>query len=853
MTAWPLHLLEHLKPSASGARRIGSQYPNPHAVSSEARFAGPTEASSADAPDLLTILQTRLQAAALERSVVIADRRPVDLEAPGNQSLSPGHIGATVESALSSAKGADRDVASPSNGMLTPQDDASDSGLVDGLRPSSEDFAGEGKVAVRIDQKKGASKEISHTIRKRQARWINPDKLSSQQIEEGKLAPAKGKNVQRSRRSPGSEAADDGLVVRSLGKQSKSFSLARGSPVDGNLQSDDHLGSGVPSGREHDGTASRDTKLPTGNEERRMGQVEFSSDLAATPVGPSDCTAKRQLDRRRQSHWSASTSSPTSDPAKPLPASLVSTFTLLNNEGSESLPGLIASLGQRDDLDERSWGLLVGQLAAAGNLEAALECHESLVQRGGCISTADALDFIKAIEYRRNTKSLLTALKQFRAARRLTTPIFNAFLVAFNKCGEPRRAVVMFHKLGAAVKVDHSSYHEVLKACQELRLWETAMHLLREMEATETWPDVADYTMGITACARARQWTKALDLLEVMDRVGCPCNTAAINSAINACARVGEWQHALRLLLRMRDLGLAPNVVTWSSLLTACGQGPASSGVVKEVVNSMLSSGCNPNDVTWTAAIDALGRTGDWRAAEACFAKQLDRRRVPRAPSWCALIKAYGGAGEWTRALAAFESMRKAGIAPDTPHWTAVIRAVGSGKAWARTQFGTVKNMHGLVRALYAQMKEAGCPPNEVTYTSLIQIYGRCLHWRAAQAVFHEALHAADRGECAVSVVMFNALAVAYAESGCFRRLWDLVMTDMVHEYGVKPDRFTYTILIKACVKNNKGRILSGQVYRKMQESGVKPDSRTYDWLAQGYEQTGLPDRAWKVLESMGP
>jgi pentatricopeptide repeat protein len=47
----------------------------------------------------------------------------------------------------------------------------------------------------------------------------------------------------------------------------------------------------------------------------------------------------------------------------------------------------------------------------------------------------------------------------------------------------------------------------------------------------------------------------------------------------------------------------------------------------------MLASGCEPNDVTWTAAIDAFGRVGNWRAAEACFAGQLDRRRLPDAVS----------------------------------------------------------------------------------------------------------------------------------------------------------------------------------------------------------------------------
>lgn len=63
------------------------------------------------------------------------------------------------------------------------------------------------------------------------------------------------------------------------------------------------------------------------------------------------------------------------------------------------------------------------------------------------------------------------------------------------------------------------------------------------------------------------------------------------------------------------------------------------------------------------------------------------------------------------------------------------------------------------------------------------------MQWRAAMSVFNEALMAAQRGTCTVTVIMFNALAGAYAESGCFHRLWNLVMTDMEKEYGVNPDR----------------------------------------------------------------
>jgi hypothetical protein len=42
----------------------------------------------------------------------------------------------------------------------------------------------------------------------------------------------------------------------------------------------------------------------------------------------------------------------------------------------------------------------------------------------------------------------------------------------------------MFQKLGPKVAVDHATYHEVLLACQELKLWETAVDLLAEMEKT---------------------------------------------------------------------------------------------------------------------------------------------------------------------------------------------------------------------------------------------------------------------------------------------------------------------------------------------------------------------------------
>lgn len=398
-TAWPLHLLERLSEQTSridGARRLVSQYPNPNAVSSESQSLGSKEASTAGASDLLTILQARLQAAALERSIVTADKPLADPEASGDPSLSPS----PVESALKSLEGADEregEGALPSCQPPKPYGDPSYSrASFDSEFKGSSEEGGVVAYQFREHRKKrrsqrGASRELFHPAEKGQARWINPQRRSSQPDEKAKVALADGKSVWRSSScSPDPVAADDGAVVGSSSKQYESLSDARKSHMIDHRHRNDEAESGAPSGREQEGAASEGVTFLPGVDESQATSINPGFDVEAT--------AKRQLDRRRQSHWSASTSSQPPSLVERLPASLVSTFTLLNIEGSESLSRVVASLGQKEDVDERAWGLLVRQLAAAGNLEAALECHGSLVQRRGAIPMADALGLIKAIE-----------------------------------------------------------------------------------------------------------------------------------------------------------------------------------------------------------------------------------------------------------------------------------------------------------------------------------------------------------------------------------------------------------------------------------------------------------------------
>ncbi|CAE7247595.1 unnamed protein product [Symbiodinium natans] len=147
---------------------------------------------------------------------------------------------------------------------------------------------------------------------------------------------------------------------------------------------------------------------------------------------------------------------------------------------------------------------------------------------------------------------------------------------AASACGNASqwaRALVMIDSLPRA-SLDEVSYGVAIRACQEPRKWQLAVHLLEEMcsqalranaicisaavvAAKEAWPAAlallrlapseAGYGAAVRACQEAGEWAAALALLTECRRSINQDNLAVTTLTLSACAQVRQWQQVLSL------------------------------------------------------------------------------------------------------------------------------------------------------------------------------------------------------------------------------------------------------------------------------------------------------------------
>jgi hypothetical protein len=389
------------------------------------------EASSASASDLLNSVHIRLQAAAIERPhLAEGTQRDIEKRDP-NQDFTEVQIGSCQTSDLSNQERAPSKAEGRGQAEATPLNLGDDlhgqqsSGIQIGLvAPSIESLGQEDGVANRM--RKGSGGEVSRGIpnaidaskpENGRARWVNPER---QYV--GNSAKMKRRGVESAkelRRGGTGEPAVGTEVIARNGRRiwtssrrlvSVTAESILGSGFTSNFQT--LTATGLPDSRASlvsalGSIAERLEDTPSSVEEQPAAgapleaaenQLKLNTIKQEAITKPSLTMTKRQLDRRRRSHQAASSSGRSATSERPtLPPHLLSTFNLLNSQANISIPEVIASLRSRPDLDERAWSLLVRQLAWEGNLEAALECHGSLVQEGVQLAVEDGLDLIRAI------------------------------------------------------------------------------------------------------------------------------------------------------------------------------------------------------------------------------------------------------------------------------------------------------------------------------------------------------------------------------------------------------------------------------------------------------------------------
>jgi len=265
---------------------------------------------------------------------------------------------------------------------------------------------------------------------------------------------------------------------------------------------------------------------------------------------------------------------------------------------------------------------------------------------------------------------------------------------------------------------------------------------------------LALYSALMKVYGHARLWHKTCDLFDDMRREGIEPDTAAYGSLIKAAVESGRHELAQQLFKESGN----PDLLNYMSLIRAAGREHNVPKALR-LLNELESSPLSADATAYNCALEACAACNDRTAADDLF-QRMTRVGQVDVVSYNTYLK--------------------------------VLLANGA---------------HADINAVLKEMSSKGCPPNVVTYNSMVK----------------DAVGRQDT-----------------------QRAWKL--TDAMVRAGVMPDAFTCSILMK-CVKHNPSSEDIDRIVGLVRRANVRPDEVLVNCLLDACVRLRDPQRITHVLE----
>ncbi|XP_017417960.2 pentatricopeptide repeat-containing protein At3g29290 isoform X1 [Vigna angularis] len=168
---------------------------------------------------------------------------------------------------------------------------------------------------------------------------------------------------------------------------------------------------------------------------------------------------------------------------------------------------------------------------------------------------------------------------------------FNALLSSLNKANRHHKALELFEM----IERDQTSqfnihlYNTVLVSCSKLRLWERAIEILWQMEASGLSNLTMSYNLVIRTCELARKSAIALQVYKHMVHQKCSPNLFTYLSVVRCCVRGNLWENLEEILNQNM-----PNATLYNAAIQGlCLR--CNVNLANKVYTKMLESGLQPD------------------------------------------------------------------------------------------------------------------------------------------------------------------------------------------------------------------------------------------------------------------
>ncbi|GFY93674.1 pentatricopeptide repeat (PPR) superfamily protein [Actinidia rufa] len=414
--------------------------------------------------------------------------------------------------------------------------------------------------------------------------------------------------------------------------------------------------------------------------------------------------------------------------------------------------------------------------------------------------------------------------------------------------------------------------------------------------------------------------------LEELKSCGVPIPSDAFTVLITGYWKLKMANKAVEAFGRMKDFDCKPELYTFNMILHVL--------IEKEVIllalavynakradeahmlfNTIRSSGCSPDEITYNALlnglcklgkfdeafvllrtlkkegyilgingysclIDGLFRAQRFKEGHELFWKLTKENIKPDLVLYTIMIRGLSEAGKVKDALNLLRSMTERGVAPDTRCYNTLIKGfcdmglldearslkleISKHDRFPNTCTYTIlicgmcKNgLVGEAREIFNEMEKFGCLPSVVTFNALIDGLCKVGELEEAHLLFYKMeigrnpslfLRLSQGTDRVLDSASLQTMVERLCESGLILKAYKLLM--QLADSGVLPNTRTYNILINGFSK--EGNINGAfKLFKELQLKGHSPDSVTYGTLIDGLQRVDREEDAFGVFEQM--
>ncbi|KAJ7551416.1 hypothetical protein O6H91_06G014500 [Diphasiastrum complanatum] len=421
----------------------------------------------------------------------------------------------------------------------------------------------------------------------------------------------------------------------------------------------------------------------------------------------------------------------------------------------------------------------------------------------------------------------------------------------YAKCGSLDQARCLFERLPTKNVV---SWNLMIKSYAKNGLAKHVLQLYEEMKLAQVRPDSFTFVAVLKVCGSIGAIERGKSLHKEVIQIGVEVDMLIGNALIDMYMKCGCLQDAANVFdsLPKRDL------VSWNAMIV----GYSRQSLILEVLcyfSTMQLEGMKPDTASYVGILQACGSTADINTgkmihAQICeiglesdvfignslvgmYAKCgkmdeslqiLDNLPVKTVAAYNAIISGYVKHGHCKLALQTFNDMKEKGMRPDHVTFTSILKGCG---IFAALDEGSL---------IHKQIIESGFVENMHVCNTLIDMYAKCGSLEKTFQVFNN-LPQRD-------VVSWNAMIGGYAQGGFGQQALQLYR--LLDEEGIKPDSVTFVNVLKSCgslASIDEGRLIHSRAIKAGFDSDVYVGSAIVDM----YAKCGSLEEARKAFDNI--